>query len=90
MATAPMRDRQRGIMASERGGIVGPRRVLVVDDDPSVLACYRRVLCRAGYTTVTEDDPRSPSARAVREFVEKLVPEIAGDDSKSWLQRIRT
>jgi CheY-like chemotaxis protein len=32
--------------------------VLVVDDDPSVLACYRRLLRRAGYTTVTEDDPR--------------------------------
>ena len=34
------------------------RRVLVVDDDPSVLATYRRLLCRAGYTTVTEGDPR--------------------------------
>ena len=32
--------------------------VLVVDDDPSVLACYRRLLRRAGYTTVTEGDPR--------------------------------
>jgi len=31
--------------------------VLVVDDDPSVLACYRRLLRRAGYTTVTEGDP---------------------------------
>ena len=31
--------------------------VLVVDDDPSVLATYRRLLCRAGYNTVTEDDP---------------------------------
>jgi CheY-like chemotaxis protein len=32
-------------------------RVLVVDDDPSVLATYRRLLCRAGYLTVTVDDP---------------------------------
>jgi len=32
--------------------------VMVVDDDPSVLATYRRLLCRAGYTTVTENDPR--------------------------------
>jgi CheY-like chemotaxis protein len=32
--------------------------VLVVDDDPSVLATYRRLLHRAGYATVTEDDPR--------------------------------
>jgi len=31
--------------------------VLVVDDDPSVLATYRRLLSRAGYNTVTEDDP---------------------------------
>jgi putative two-component system response regulator len=31
--------------------------VLVIDDDPSVLATYRRLLNRAGYTTVTESDP---------------------------------
>lgn len=33
--------------------------VLVVDDDPSVLATYRRLLCRAGYNTVTAQDPCS-------------------------------
>ena len=32
--------------------------VLVVDDDPSVLATYRRLLTRAGYDTLTEADPR--------------------------------
>ena len=32
--------------------------VLVVDDDPSVLATYRRLLRRAGYDTVAEQDPR--------------------------------
>lgn len=32
-------------------------KVLVVDDDPSVLATYRRLLRRAGYTAVTEGDP---------------------------------
>ena len=32
--------------------------VWVVDDDPSVLATYGRLLRRAGYTTVTADDPR--------------------------------
>ncbi len=36
----------------------GHYRVLVVDDDPSVLACYHRLLTRAGYQTVTQDDPR--------------------------------
>lgn len=28
-----------------------------MDDDPSVLATYRRLLTRAGYHTVTESDP---------------------------------
>jgi CheY-like chemotaxis protein len=32
--------------------------VLVVDDDTSVLDCYRKLLNRAGYKTVTESDPR--------------------------------
>ncbi len=32
--------------------------ILVVDDDPSVLATYRRVLKRAGYEVVLRDDPQ--------------------------------
>jgi len=32
--------------------------VLVVDDDPSVLGCYKKLLSREGYKTVTESDPR--------------------------------
>jgi CheY-like chemotaxis protein len=32
-------------------------KVLIIDDDPSVLATYRRLLNRAGYGTVAEDDP---------------------------------
>jgi len=32
-------------------------KVLVVDDDPSVLSTYRRLLTRAGYETFTADDP---------------------------------
>jgi len=32
-------------------------KILVVDDDPSVLATYRRLLCRAGYETQAEADP---------------------------------
>ena len=32
--------------------------VLVVDDDPSVLDCYRKLLSRAGYKTITESEPR--------------------------------
>jgi len=33
--------------------------ILVVDDDPSVLATYRRLLERAGYRTVAAQDPLS-------------------------------
>lgn len=32
--------------------------VLVVDDDAGVLDCYRRLLGRAGYRTLTESDPQ--------------------------------
>ena len=32
--------------------------VLVVDDDPSVLSTYRRLLKRAGYRPLVEQDPR--------------------------------
>lgn len=32
--------------------------VLAVDDDPSVLDCYKKLLRRSGYTTRTESDPR--------------------------------
>jgi CheY-like chemotaxis protein len=39
-------------------------KILVVDDDPSVLATYRRLLSRAGYTTLTADDPSSLLAHA--------------------------
>jgi DNA-binding response OmpR family regulator len=49
MAHVPMRDRQRGIMASERGGIVGPRRVLVVDDDPWICRFLTRFLSGEGF-----------------------------------------
>ena len=36
----------------------GNYRVLVVDDDPSVLATYCRLLSRAGYRCTKFDDPR--------------------------------
>ncbi len=37
----------------------GRYTILVVDDDPSVLSTYQRLLDRAGYKTVTEADPRN-------------------------------
>ena len=36
----------------------GRFKVLVVDDDPSVLSCYRRLLDRSGYNTLSDEDPR--------------------------------
>ena len=36
----------------------GRFNVLVVDDDPSVLSCYRRLLDRSGYSTLSDEDPR--------------------------------
>lgn len=43
---------------SEGDASAGQLRVLVVDDDPLVLAVTRRVLARAGYTVAIFEDPR--------------------------------
>ena len=66
--------------------------VLVVDDDPSVLATYRRLLCRAGYTTVTEDDPRKvlraeADARVDLMLIDNRMP---GMDGLSLLAELRS
>ncbi len=42
----------------------GAHRVLVVDDDLSVLSCYARLLRRSGLEAVTLQDPRAALARA--------------------------
>jgi CheY-like chemotaxis protein len=36
----------------------GHHKVLVVDDDPSVLSTYRRLIGRGGYRCTSIDDPR--------------------------------
>lgn len=47
--------------------------VLVVDDDPSVLATYRRLLKKAGYRTVAEQDPRRVLADGLAEHDVDLI-----------------
>ncbi|HXV77992.1 MAG TPA: response regulator [Candidatus Polarisedimenticolaceae bacterium] len=46
--------------------------VLVVDDDPSVLSTYRRLLTRAGYRTLVEQDP----VRVLEDRYEDRVPDL--------------
>ena len=35
---------------------MGLKKILLVDDDPSVLRCYERLVKRSGYLPVTEED----------------------------------
>jgi CheY-like chemotaxis protein len=65
--------------------------VLVVDDDPSVLACYGRLLRRAGYTTVTEDDPRKVLAGQTDAHADLLLLDykMPGMDGLSLLAELR-
>ena len=66
--------------------------VLVVDDDPSVLAGYRRLLRRAGYTTVTEGDPRDVLARKADSQPDLLLLDykMPGMDGLSLLAELTT
>ena len=66
--------------------------VLVVDDDPSVLATYGRLLRRAGYTTVTEADPRRVLADEAGPRVDLLLLDykMPGMDGLSLLAELRS
>jgi CheY-like chemotaxis protein len=48
-------------------------KVLVVDDDPSVLATYRRLLSRAGYDTTTEESPVRVLAEQMDERIDLIL-----------------
>jgi len=66
-------------------------KVLVVDDDPSVLATYGRVLRRAGYNPVTEDDPRKVLAARSGQRIDLLLLDykMPGMDGLSLLAELR-
>ncbi len=67
------------------------RSVLVVDDDPSVLACYRRLLRRSGYTAMGEDDPLRvlDSAEAAGADLVLLDYRMPGMDGLTLLAELR-
>jgi CheY-like chemotaxis protein len=65
--------------------------VMVVDDDPSVLATYRRLLRRAGYTTVTANDPRKVLSDRTDTWADLLLLDykMPGMDGLSLLAELR-
>ena len=66
-------------------------KVLVVDDDPSVLATYRRLLRRAGFHTITEADPLKVAADAAAGQVDLLLLDhkMPGMDGLTLLAELR-
>jgi len=65
--------------------------VLVVDDDPSVLATYRRLLRRAGYATLTAGDPREVLSGGADSGADLLLLDykMPGMDGLSLLEALR-
>lgn len=67
-------------------------RIVVVDDDPAVLDCYRRVLSRAGYTVRTESDPlRVLGDRSIADAADLLILDykMPGADGLTLLAELR-
>ena len=69
----------------------GPFTILVVDDDPSVLACYAKLLARSGYNVLTQSDPRSVLSRGDMDTVDLVMLDyrMPGMDGLTLLERLR-
>ena len=68
------------------------RPVLVVDDDPDVVALAVRVLDRDGWRVVATTDPREAAALAVKErpflaIVDLMMPHLDGEELVHELRR---
>ncbi len=72
-------------------GSSSARTLLVVDDDPAVIATYRRLLSRAGYRTLTATDPREVVAGGLAQGVDLLLLDytMPGMDGLSLLASLR-
>jgi DNA-binding NtrC family response regulator len=74
--------------------VVAPGLVLLIDDDPDMLALLRRILVAGGFPVVTTTDPRAALEILAREDVRVLVsdvdmPEMSGTELVAAARRIR-
>ena len=80
--------------ADPKDGFESAPRVVVVDDDPLVLAVTRRLLQRAGYEVIPCDHPRTALREVVHSQPFALVadlhmPDLSGLDVQLFLARDR-
>lgn len=68
-----------------------PRTLLLVDDEPNVLAALRRVLRRDGYTLLTSDDPHAALGLLDQHPVDVILSDqrMPGMSGVEFLRRVR-